>query len=150
MEIHAVLHPIARPLARDDVLNAGHREDAFRHRPTFRLRVVFNSIRRKHDVEVKGTIRKLNKISAGDDVVFNRVINRESELADCGDEAAAIVGILGRKHIDVLCRAWKAEENGGPFPDEQIIDACGRERLGHFLCLQRIERRAIVHYSGAG
>jgi len=88
--------------------------DAFRHRPTFRLRVVFDSIRRKHDIEVKWTIRKLNEISAGDDVVFNRVINRESELADCGDEAAAIVGILGRKHIDVLCRAWKLFRRGKP------------------------------------
>lgn len=87
---------------------------------------------------------------AGDDVAFNCVINRESELADCGDEAAAIVGILRGKYIDVLCCARKAEEDRGPFSDEEILDTCGRERLGHFLCLQRIERRAIVHSGGAG
>ena len=71
-------------------------------------------------------------------------------LADGSDEAATIVGILGRKHIDVLGRARKAEEDCAPLSDEEILDPGGRERLGYFLRLQRIERRAIVHSGGAG
>jgi hypothetical protein len=34
-------------------------------------------------------------------------VDHESQLADGSDEAATIVGILGRKHVDVLSRARK-------------------------------------------
>jgi hypothetical protein len=74
----------------------------------------------------------------------------EPELADGRDEAAAVVGILGGKHIHVLSRARKAEEDRAPLANEEIIDPGSRKCLGDFLSLQGNERRPAVHSGGAG
>ena len=97
MKIQAILHPIARLLACDDVSDVGHRKNALCHRSTFRLSVVFDSIGCEHDFEVEWTIRELNEVFASNNLTLHRVIDHESQMADGSDEAATIVGILGRK-----------------------------------------------------
>ena len=56
VEIHAILHSVAGLLAGDDVPDIGHQKDAFRHRSPLRCGIVFDPLRREHDVEVEGTV----------------------------------------------------------------------------------------------
>jgi len=71
-------------------------------------------------------------------------------LADSVNDAAAIVRILCGKHVDVLSRARKTQEDRAALSNEQVIDPGRGERLGDFLRLQRVERRVIIHSGGAG
>jgi hypothetical protein len=91
----------------EPVADVGHGKDSLGDRSTLRLNVVFDSIRCEDDVEVKWTVGQLNEVFTGDDVAFDRVIDREAELADSVDDAAAIRCIFCGKHVDVLSRTRK-------------------------------------------
>jgi len=135
-----ILDAVGRRLAGDDVVGVAHGEplDVDTSGPC--IREPLDAVRREDEVEVERTVLELDEVLSPEDLGRLGIGEGESQLADCGDQRRAVLGVAFDEQLGVLRRVWKPEEDGPRLADEEVPNAMTGESVADFLRLSVLKR----------
>ena len=95
----------------------------------------FDSVRRKDQVEIEGTILELDEVLAALDFAGLLVRQGKAKFPESGHQCPAVLGRTFHKQVRVLGRIGKAEQDRAGLADEQVPHTMAAECIADFLRL---------------
>ena len=129
----AVFHPACLFLAPNDVVDVANGKALNDHSALESILKAFNPVGSEHQVKVKRTFSKLDKILPSKNLVLLPVVQGEPQLPQGRKKCPAVLRGLLHEEVRVLSGVGEPKDDRSRFSQKQVLDTMTRKSAGDVL-----------------